>query len=655
MKNKITKLFLVLILSGYAASAQTDKERQQIISKTDVSFLNNLTKELEIKNEKNIKAATEKALRLGYPLEGVEPDGSYYQLVGFYEGTTDLKYYKTHNKTDFNSLMYFNNDGPASSLNTSKAKYLHDKNILGQGMIAGEWDGGAPMSSHFAIVGRVTLRDNGATPVNGSVGHATHVAGTIISSGEGSQALEPTKGFLPKGKLWAANWTNDNTEMSAAAAEGLLVSNHSYGPSASQGGFPISMFGQYNSEARLFDQMSNANPFYTIVVAAGNDRDSFGTLQPTKGGRDLLTTMGVSKNLVTVAAINGISNYVDGSSVVIASFSNFGPTDDYRIKPDISAKGVNVLSLGVNGGTDVKTESGTSMAAPAVTGGIGLWQQYYNSLFSTYMLSSTVRAMLAHTAMEAGTKPGPDPEFGWGVMNVEEGAKLMDDYNVSKAWILQYELANGNFSEYTFEYDGVSDLKATLAWNDPAGSATTSNDERFPKLVNDLDLRIINEDTQQVYFPWSLRRTDNIVQKDYARNDVDNVVDNIEKVEVENAPAGNYKVVVSHKGTLTGGKQMYSLLLSGTGTTLSAKEHYFNEVKVFPNPTQDVLNVSLPKEIASGVSYDIYDISGKKVKQFSNKVDSDSLTIDVSGLNSGVYILTVKTTEGSSNYKFVKK
>lgn len=653
MKNKITKLFLVLILSGYAANAQTDKERQQIISKTDVSFLNNLTKDLEIKNEKNIKAATEKALKLGYPLEGVEEDGSYYQLVGFYEGTTDLKYYKTHNKKDYNALMYFNNNGTASSLNTLKATYLHDNNILGQGMIAGEWDGGSPVLTHFAIAGRVTLRDNGSTPVNGSVGHATHVAGTIISSGEGAPGLEATKGFLPKGKLWAANWDNDNSEMSAAAAAGLLVSNHSYGPSASQGGFSKSMFGQYNSEARLFDQMSNANPFYTIVVAAGNDRDSYLTHQPTKGGRDLLTTMGVSKNLVTVAAVNGISNYVNASSVVMSSFSNWGPTDDYRIKPDISAKGVNVLSLGT-GTTSTATESGTSMAAPAVTGAIGLWQQYYNSLFNTYMLSSTVRAMLAHTAMEAGPAPGPDYMFGWGVMNVEEGAKLMYDYSVSKAWILQYELVNGNFSEYTFEYDGISELKATLGWNDPAGSASSGNDERFAKLVNDLDLRIINEDTQQEFLPWRLAKNDTSTGANIAALG-DNNVDNIEKVEVKNAPAGNYRVVVSHKGTLTGGKQMYSLLLSGTGTTLSAKEHFFNEVKVYPNPTQDMLNVSLPREIANGITYDIYDISGKKIKEYSNKVDSEYLTIDVSGLTNGVYILTVKTTEGSSNYKFIKK
>lgn len=652
MKNKITTLFLALMFSGFAAQAQTDAERQVIISKSDIPFLTKLEKELQAKNETNLKLATDKALSQGYPLEGYNEDGSYYQLVGFYEGTTDLKYYKTHNKVDYSGLMYFNNNGATSSLNTSKATYLHDLGIEGLNFIAGEWDGGAPLATHFALAGRVILRDNGATPVNGSVGHATHVAGTIISSGEGAVGLDKTKGFLPKAKLWAANWDNDDTEMTAAAKAGLIVSNHSYGPSASQPGFSRALFGQYNGESRLFDLMANSNPFYTIVVAAGNDRDSYLVHQPTKGGRDLLTTMGVSKNLVTVAAVNGISNYTGPGSVVMSGFSNYGPTDDYRIKPDISAKGVGVLSLGTSS-TSTDVSSGTSMAAPAVTGGIGLWQQYYNTKFNSYMLSSTVRAMLAHTAMEAGPAAGPDHMFGWGLMNVEAGAKLIEDAEQSKAWIIQEELTTGSFTSYSFDYDGTSALKATLAWNDPAGNASSGNDDRFAKLVNDLDLRIVNEDTQVEYLPWRLAKNDTSTGASIALRD-DNNVDNIEKVEVTGAPAGKYRVVVKHKGNLRNNKQMYSLLLSGSGTTLSNEQHLFNEVKVYPNPTHDVLNVSLPKEIATNVTYDIFDVTGKKVQQFSSNVNSENLSIDVSGLTAGVYVLAVKTSKGSSNYKFVK-
>jgi subtilisin family serine protease len=50
----------------------------------------------------------------------------------------------------------------------------------------------------------------------------------------------------------------------------------------------------------------------------------------------------------------------------MSSFSNYGPTDDGRIKPDISA-GVNVYSAILTDQT-YETCKGTSMAAPAITG-----------------------------------------------------------------------------------------------------------------------------------------------------------------------------------------------------------------------------------------------------------------------------------------------
>lgn len=653
MKNKITKLFFVLMISSVAANAQTEKQRQEIISKIDVPALNVMAKENQLKFEKNIEAAKDKALSLGLPLEGVNESGEFFQLVGFYEGTTDLKYYKTYNKVGANaSMYYFNNSGPNSSLNTSKAIYLHNKNILGQDMIAGEWDGGGPFSTHVSIIGRVVLRDNGAAVSSRGIEHATHVAGTIMSSG-GTGALDDTKGFLPKATLWAANWTNDISEMSSAAVAGLLVSNHSYGPDPSQAGFSRSLFGQYNSESRTVDQLANNNPYYTVVVAAGNERDSYMTYQPSKGGRDLITTMGVAKNTVTVAAVNGVGNYTGPTSVSIASFSNYGPTDDYRIKPDISAKGVDVVSLGPSA-TGINTLSGTSMAAPAVTGGIGLWQQYFHSLFNHYMLSSTVKAMLAHTALEAGPVDGPDYMYGWGLMSVEGGAKVMEDFEQSKAWILEMELANGSYFSNDFTYDGTSDLKATLAWNDPAGAATSSNDDRVRRLVNDLDLRIINVDTQETYLPWALKKTESPLTVGINEKK-DNTVDNVEKVEVKNAPAGNYKVVVSHKGTLLNNKQLYSLILSGTGTTLSTKQHLFKNVNIFPNPAKEVLNVTLPAEIATGVSYEIYDVNGRKVRTAVKGVDAENLSINVSDIAKGVYILKLNSNEGSSSYKFVKE
>ena len=38
MKNKITKLFVVLMLSGFVANAQTEESVEKILSETNVDF-----------------------------------------------------------------------------------------------------------------------------------------------------------------------------------------------------------------------------------------------------------------------------------------------------------------------------------------------------------------------------------------------------------------------------------------------------------------------------------------------------------------------------------------------------------------------------------------------------------------------------------------
>src|SRR5690606_39168163 len=121
------------------------------------------------------------------------------------------------------------------------------------------------------------------------------------------------------------------------------------------------MKGGYTGDARLWDNVHYQVPYYQAVMAAGND-GSFGS-------SFLLTADKNAKNPIIVASITGAKDDMlerAASDFTLSSFSSKGPTDDYRIKPDIAMKGSSVYStwpLAQNGTyvSGYMIENGTSM------------------------------------------------------------------------------------------------------------------------------------------------------------------------------------------------------------------------------------------------------------------------------------------------------
>jgi hypothetical protein len=512
-------------------------------------------------------------------------------------------------------------------------------NLNGADVVAGVWDGGRVRDTHIEFESRLLIGDTYQTLSQ----HATHVSGIIMAKGINASA----RGIANGVNGLAYYWDQDIAEMTVFAESGYLVSNHSYGYNV--GGFENWRFGKYDDTSRIYDQLMRTFPYYQIVTSAGNERNDNTLGQVLAGfGYDLLTGKGCSKNALVVAATNSVPNYVDSSSVVMSQFSNYGPTDDGRIKPDIAAQGVAVFSTNSTANTAYTTLQGTSMSSPCIAGLIALLQQHYFNLKNEYMKSSLVRGLICNTASEAGANPGPDYEFGWGLANGLNAAQCISNSTTSS--ILEVNSLNNNaIYSKNITITSLQKLKFTICWTDIQGANNNNTlNDRSPRLVNNLDLKVLYNG--ETFYPW---RLDPEFPGDGALNDSDNNVDNIETVEIETAQPGIYIIQVNHKGTLQGGSQEFSLIANGSsGISLNTSDYqYDNSIFVYPNPANTILNFKVKNDITID-TISVTDIAGKQIFKSTNTIDN---AIDVSNLSSGVYFITFTSENNSVTKKFIKQ
>lgn len=227
---------------------------------------------------------------------------------------------------------------------------------------------------------------------------------------------------------------------------------------------------------------------------------------------------------------------------------------------------------------------GTSMAAPAVTGSVGLILQQMHEelgidLTANQPYPSTIKAILIQTAddmihtsadLRDWNNPdtgapvlfyaGPDFATGYGLINVKAAVDLVAaDPGPGSAERLIQEGSLDAGQQVIYEMDlSAADitrlggkLKYTLAWDDAPGDTTTP--ETTAKLVNDLDLYLVGPDGT-IYRPWTL----NPLPINCCEGDPDPIApsdivpahkaadhrNNVEMVQVSNATAGLWQVVV---------------------------------------------------------------------------------------------------------------
>lgn len=520
----------ILLFFGLVSSAQTFEQAQKITSSYNKTYLRELASQSLQKSRAEKKEAVAYARARNIPISYTTKEGSYVELQYMLKDGT-LIYYQTHN-ADASAATR------ANHLNSEGATNL---NLDGQDMTAYVWDAGHARVTHQEFDNRVSINDV-LTIRDPDHNHATHVAGTIAASGVAPAA----KGMAPWSKVKAYEWTDDLGEATLAALDGMLLSNHSYGYGITDPSH--NYLGAYNQRSRDWDNLLYNAPYYLMVNSAGNDGENF------ERNNDKLSGFGTSKNNLVVAAAQDAIIDDDGNltSVAIWNQSSQGPTDDLRIKPDITGNGVGVYSSYASSDTDYRSVNGTSMAAPNITGTLLLLQQHYNDVNETFMRAATLKGLALHTADDVGAV-GPDAISGWGLLNAKKAAETISN-NGSGSLIQELIISQGQTITITVEADSSNDLMASISWTDYPGLINNDDNSTTPALMNDLDIRVENEDT--IYFPWKLTSPSENAM------DGDNTKDPFERVDVENA-SGTYTITITLKDTSFSASQAFSLVVTG--------------------------------------------------------------------------------------------
>lgn len=381
------------------------------------------------------------------------------------------------------------------------------------------------------------LRDsNGASRVSYSINYTTDGAqdqsghGSLVTSilgGKGSTDYEDALGYMyglgvePTARLGVSRIFNSQgrlpfqlrftTVASAAYAAGARIVNNSWG----NGGNSYDAAAQeYDGLVRDARPSMSGNQEMTFVFSAGNSGP---------GGH--VSSPGTAKNVITVGASE---NYrpegtdscnldggggigADGADSVldILRYSSGGPTADGRSKPDLVAPGTHIyggasraspligdgLCPGVPffqppGQTLYTWSSGTSLAAPHVTGAAALVRKFFTArqLLGAGQPPSpamTKAFILNSAAYMTGENAGgdlPDARQGWGRVDLSrafDGAhRLLSDQSTLFTEAGQTFEVRGSIADRTLP------LRITLAWTDAPGMLGA------PGLVNDLDLEI---------------------------------------------------------------------------------------------------------------------------------------------------------------------
>ena len=186
-------------------------------------------------------------------------------------------------------------------------------------------------------------------------GHGTHVAGIIAGNGYTSCKYTGTAPCADIVSIKALDESGNGTESDILAALQWIINNRQfYNIRVINLSLGIKIEESYDEDPLIRGANAAVRYGYTVVTAAGNNGP----------GRCTINSPGTSPLVITV----GAADLTRDGAIKVAGFSSRGPTLSGESKPDLVAPGVDICSLDGKNPKGYSVQSGTSMAAPVVSG-----------------------------------------------------------------------------------------------------------------------------------------------------------------------------------------------------------------------------------------------------------------------------------------------
>jgi len=429
-------------------------------------------------------------------------------------------------------------------------------------------------------------------------GHGTHVAGTIAGS-KSTDGINNVEGFA---NGVARDAKIAFTDIGASGIDGgdVYVPEVAYllGPGQNAGanihsaswGSSVKEYGSRDVGMDLY--MYNDESFL-VIAAAGNSG---------KKGPQSVASPCKAKNTLCV----GATEFDGCSEHTRAEFSSIGPTIDGRIKPDIMAPGVSVLSVGAESDLScdpdvlpmlgknrygLASKSGTSMATPVVSGNAAIIHQYFKEGWYVDGTKNTAKNMtISGTLLKAilinGAQPTKgyglnevDSNQGFGILSLTHSVPLSGENDMTAVFSDNQTLTeSGEVKEYSLDNicgtGSTYEFSVTLVWADSPGVY-----RGLQLLMNDLDLTVTQKSvigTTTVHHPNGRSSKDN--------------VNNVERI----------RFIADRKDTIT-----YSV---------KASKLEYNKGKTFSLVAVSRCNDFEPVSQRNAVCYTLYDCDGNGSK-----------------------------------------